>query len=177
MSRCQQSPLLKNASAQCMGQLCTPCPSACELGHHSGLWGGLGRGSRASATGFTQRCQRQSQARWPRCHLPSRSSRRDRRGPAVLKDGPAPGEPPLAPAHSRAGNSARSREQRKLFNSVTDLENVSVHPRHSWGLFLPVANAEGNASVLPQARTGHSTCTHRCRASPTSQVFHSNTGQ
>lgn len=87
------------------------------------------------------------------------------------------GEPPLAPAHSRAGNSAWSREERKVFNSVTDLENVSVHPRHSWGLFLPVANAEENASVLPQARMGHSTCIHRHRATPTSQVFHSNTGQ
>lgn len=159
------------------GSSAAPAPEPASWGTTSGLWGGLGRGSRASATGFTQRCQRQSQARWPRWHLPSCGSRRDRRAPAGLRDSPALGEPALAPTHSRAGNSARSREERKFFNSVTDLENVSVHPRHSWGLFLPVANAEGNASVLPQARMGHSTCTHRCRASPTSQVFHSNAGQ
>lgn len=73
------------------GSSAPPAPQPASWGTTSGLWGGLGRGSRASATGFTQRCQRQSQARWPRCHLPSRSSRRDRRGPAVLKDGPSPG--------------------------------------------------------------------------------------
>lgn len=57
-------------------------------------------------------------------------------------------------------------------------KSVSIHPRHSWGgLFLPVANAEGNVSVLLQARMGHFTCAHRYRAIPTSQVFHSNTGQ
>lgn len=156
-------PLLKNASAQWMGQLCTPCPSAYQLGHHFRALGWLGGGSRTQLQPQdSQRCQRQSQAGWAHSHL-------------CWKDSPSPGRATPSTAYSRARNLAWSREERKFFNSVTDLENVSVHPRHSWGLFLPVA--EGNASVLPQARMGHSTCTHRYRASPTSQVFHSNTGQ
>lgn len=56
-------------------------------------------------------------------------------------------------------------------------KSVNIHPRHSWGLFLPAAYTEGNASVVSQARMGHFTCTHRCKASQASQVFHSNTGQ
>lgn len=143
----------------------SPAPQPASWGTTSGLWGGLGKAAEPSFSHrFTQRYRRQSQARWPCSHL-------------CWKEGPSPGEPPLAPAHSRAGNSSWSREGRKGFISVTDLENVSVHPRHSWGLFLPVANAEENGSVLPQARKGHSTCTHRYRSSPISQVFHSNTGR
>lgn len=49
-------------------------------------------------------------------------------------------------------------------------KSVSVHPRHSWGVLLPAAHTEGNASVLLPARAGHVTCAHRYRASPTSQV-------
>lgn len=157
MSWCQQSPLLDNASAQGMGQLCTPCPTACQLGHHSRALGGLGEAAEPS---FSHRIHTEVSKPEP--------------GKVTFAGRTAL---PLESCTQQGWDWARSREERKVCTSGTDLENVSVHPRHSWGLFLPVANAEGNASVLPQARMGHSTCTHRCRASPTSQVFHSNTGQ
>lgn len=48
-------PLLKNASAQGMGQLCSPCPSAASWGTSSGLWGGLGAAAEPSSSHrFTQ---------------------------------------------------------------------------------------------------------------------------
>lgn len=58
-------------------------PLLLSWGTTPGLWGAFERGSRASATGLTQRCHRQSQAGWPRCHLPSHE---------VLLCCPLPGE-------------------------------------------------------------------------------------
>lgn len=122
-----------------------------------------------------QRCQRQNQARRPPINLPSRSSQSSCcAGRMALPLG----RPPPPPACSRARNLAWSREEGGSSSILLLIwKSESVHPRHSVGLFLPVANAERNASVLPQAKMGHFICAHRYRASPMSQVFHSNTGQ
>lgn len=77
---------------------------------------------------------------------------------------------------SRGFGTGQGRERGSFSVLLLMWKSVSIHPRHSWGL-LPAANAEGNASVLLPARAGHVTCAHRYRASPTSQVFHSNIGQ
>lgn len=95
-----------------------------------------------SVRGFLQRCQGQNQARFSLpCLSPARSA-----GSTALP----PARPrPLAQEAERwiwhAGRGAGS------FSVAAQLlliwKSVSVHPRHSRGLFLAVANA----SVLPQA--------------------------
>jgi len=112
--------------------------------------------------------------------LPSPSAQSSRRGPSVLEGQPFHGEGRcrhhLHAAEPGMGQGAG--EEGDSFSTLLLIRrSTSVHPRHTWELFLPVANAEGNASMLPQARMGHFTCAHRYRASPKSQIFHSNTGQ
>lgn len=87
-----------------------PWPSACGLGHHFRALGGLGGGSRA---------QLQPQD----SHRGVGDSARQG-GHAVSCAGrralPSPGRATPAPAHSRAGKPARSREERDsiLFSSI-----------------------------------------------------------
>lgn len=120
--------------------------SACQLGLHFRASGGLGEAAEPS---FSHR-------------IHTEMSETARQGGHTITS--AEGQPlPWESQHRAQQGWELGMEQRKFFNSVTDLENVNVHPRHSWGLSLTVANAEGNASVLPQARIGHSTCTHRYR--------------